>query len=170
MQSSACLSGLTIQHREEPFIHAGLPNPPSKLPSNSLLPEWTRWQPTPLLLFYISLCLFCTASSSSSFCPSSSPQATSVQTIPFSFFSSSLESLATFDLLHHLVLLFTFSVACCSTLKCTIHFVQWKTFFQFSILLQHHSMTCSVFGGSVERANPEGALSPACYADMTIIG
>lgn len=43
MQSSACLSGHTIQHREKPFIQHSLPNPPSKLPSNSVRPEWTRW-------------------------------------------------------------------------------------------------------------------------------
>lgn len=43
MQSSACLSGHTIQRREKPFIQHSLPTPPSKLPSNSLWPEWTRW-------------------------------------------------------------------------------------------------------------------------------
>lgn len=35
MQSSACLSGHTIQHREKPFIQHSLPTTPSKLPSNS---------------------------------------------------------------------------------------------------------------------------------------
>lgn len=43
MQSSACLSGHTIQHREKPFIQHSLPTPPSKLPSNSVLAEWTHW-------------------------------------------------------------------------------------------------------------------------------
>ncbi len=43
MQSSACLSGHTIQHREKPFIQHSLPTPPMKLPSNSVRPEWTRW-------------------------------------------------------------------------------------------------------------------------------
>lgn len=44
MQSSACLSGHTIQHREKPFIQHSPPTPPSKLPSNSgWLSEWTRW-------------------------------------------------------------------------------------------------------------------------------
>lgn len=43
MQSSACLSGHTIQHREKPFIQHSLPTPPSKLPGNSVWPEWTRW-------------------------------------------------------------------------------------------------------------------------------
>lgn len=43
VQSSACLSGHTIQHREEPFMQHSLPTPPSKLPSNSVWSEWTRW-------------------------------------------------------------------------------------------------------------------------------
>lgn len=44
MQSSACLSGHAIQHREKPFIQQSLPTPASKLPSNSVRAEWTRWQ------------------------------------------------------------------------------------------------------------------------------
>lgn len=43
MQSSACLSGYTIQHREKLFIQHSLPTPTSKLPSNSEQPEWTGW-------------------------------------------------------------------------------------------------------------------------------
>lgn len=86
--SSACLSGHTIQHREKPFIQHSLPTPPSKLPSNSVLPEWTRWHgkhsadPPPPLLLSDGLCLFFTAFSSFSFCLSSSLHSTAVLTPP----------------------------------------------------------------------------------------
>lgn len=89
MQSSACLSGHTIQHREKPFIQHSLPILPSKLPSNSVRPQLTRWHgsiawppppPPPISLSSPLLsprpCLFFTASSSFSFCPSSPPPST----------------------------------------------------------------------------------------------
>ena len=90
MQSSACLSGHTIQHREKPFIQHSLPTTPSKLPSNSerAWMDSLAWQhrataslhptlhPPPLLS--AGLCLFFAASSSFSFCPSSSPPWTSL--------------------------------------------------------------------------------------------
>lgn len=79
MQSSACLSGHAIQHREKPFIQQSLPTPASKLPSNSVRAEWTRWQGSaalspPSTLFSPRTCLFFTASSSFSFCLPYSPQ------------------------------------------------------------------------------------------------
>lgn len=81
VQSSACLSGHAIQHREKPFIQHSLPAPPSKLPSNSARPEWTCWHGSPALGSPPSLCcrpdcLFSTASSSFSFCPSCPPSST----------------------------------------------------------------------------------------------
>lgn len=72
MQSSACSSGHTIQHREKPFIQQSRPTPPSKLPSNSVRPEWTRWHSSaappipshPPCRSQPRQCLFFTASSS----------------------------------------------------------------------------------------------------------
>lgn len=88
--SSACLSGQAIQHREKLFIQHRLPTPPSKLPSNSVGPELTRWHGSitrsPPPFCPPQLCLFFTSFSSFSFCLSllsSSNLCTSFHTNPF---------------------------------------------------------------------------------------
>lgn len=83
LQSSACLSGHTIQHRERSPLFSSLPTP-LKLPSNSAPTEWTGWHDSadfpshPRSPSSPGHCLFFSARSSFEFCTSSSPTLMSI--------------------------------------------------------------------------------------------
>lgn len=139
VQSSACLSGHPIQHREKPSIQHGLPTPPSKLPSNSTWPEWTCWHsstaapplPTPIPpLLSAGLCLL--FSFILFLIPSILLSSLHICAFPFpSLFPSSIS--ACHGTYHHLFLsLHTMF---------TLQFTQWKTFSAFFSTLLLSSYT-----------------------------